>query len=167
MLKFFGLGKKDADGRQVRLEHRGRFLRISRTGLVALRYSIKIGRLNFTANTRRGFRVSTKIAKGTRVALQNGNFRLIGRYGKGPVKINLAKSSISASYKNRFGSFNFLKPNYSSFKFFGIQLRGKNAASLQIIYILFYGIYIIFCFVIYILKNIVYFPARIFILFVK
>jgi hypothetical protein len=87
MFKPFGIGKEDADGRQVRLEHRGRFLRISRTGLVAIRHSVKVGCVNLTVNTRRGFRASTKVAKGTRVALQNGSFSLIGRYGKGPPEL--------------------------------------------------------------------------------
>jgi hypothetical protein len=167
LLKFFGVGKKDADGRQVRVEHRGRFLRISRTGLLAIRHSVKVGCVNLTVNTRRGFRASTKIAKGTRVALQNGSFRLIGRYGKGPAKINLSKSGVSASYKNKFGSFNFLKPNYSSFKFAGIQLRGKKAAFLQIFYIIIYGINILIQLFIHVLKTVIYFPARIILYFIK
>ncbi|MDA1342824.1 MAG: hypothetical protein O2966_02895, partial [Proteobacteria bacterium] len=135
--QIFGLGKKDKWGKQIRLEHRGENLRLSRTGGISLRYEKKIGSVNFTANTKRGFRASTKIAKGTRVALQNGQFRLTGRYGSGPVKYNLSKSGISASFGNCFGSFNFLKPNYSSFKIAGIQIRGKQAASLQQLYILF------------------------------
>ena len=32
------------------------------------------------------------------------------------------------------GTFNFLKPKYSSFKFAGIQYRGKAAMSMQILY---------------------------------
>jgi hypothetical protein len=167
VFKFFGIGKKDANGRQVRVEHRGRFLRISRTGLVAIRHSVKVGCVNLTVNTRRGFRASTKIVKGARVALQNGSFRLIGRFGKGPTKINLSKSGVSASYKNKYGSFNFLKPNYSSFKFFGIQLRGKNAATLQIIYIIIYGINFLIRLFVCALKNIIYFPVRIILYIVK
>ena len=38
--------------------------------------------------------------------------------------------------KNKAGTFNFLKPQYSSFKFAGVQLRGKKAAQLQVIYML-------------------------------
>lgn len=33
----FGLGRKDKDGKQVRIEHRGKYTRASRTGGVALR----------------------------------------------------------------------------------------------------------------------------------
>ena len=167
VFKFFGIGKKDANGRQVRVEHRGRFLRISRTGLVAIRHSVKVGCVNLTVNTRRGFRASTKIAKGTHVALQNWSFRLIGRYGKGPANINLSKSGVSASYKNKLGSFNFFKPNYSSFKFAGIQLRGKNAAHLQIIYIIICGLNLIIQLFVYVLKKIICFPVRIIFYFIK
>lgn len=38
--------------------------------------------------------------------------------------------------KNKAGTFNFLKPQYSSFKLAGIQLRGRKAAELQMIYML-------------------------------
>ena len=38
--------------------------------------------------------------------------------------------------KNKRGSYNLLKPNYSSFKLGGIQIRGKNAATFQLIYML-------------------------------
>lgn len=33
----FGLGKMDEDGKQVRIEHRGKYMRASRTGGVAVR----------------------------------------------------------------------------------------------------------------------------------
>ena len=33
----FGLGKMDEDGNQVRIEHRGKYTRASRTGGVAVR----------------------------------------------------------------------------------------------------------------------------------
>lgn len=36
--------------------------------------------------------------------------------------------------KTKEGSYNFFKPNYSSFKLGGIQVRGKNAATFQMIY---------------------------------
>lgn len=39
----FGLGKKDKDGRQVRIEHRGKNIRASRTGGVAARVEKKVG----------------------------------------------------------------------------------------------------------------------------
>ena len=132
-----GLGKKDEDGKQVRIEHRGKYTRASRTGGVAVRAEEKVGPLNLTANSSKGLRASTRVANGTRVALQNGRFQLIGRWRAGPVGFNLSKTSVSASVKNRAGTFNFLKPQYSSFKFAGVQLRGKKAAQLQVIYMLF------------------------------
>lgn len=129
-----GLGKKDEDGKQVRIEHRGKFTRASRTGGVAVRAEEKVGPLNLTANSSKGARASTRIANGTRVALQNGRFQLIGRWRAGPLGFNLSKTGVSASVKNKAGTFNFLKPQYSSFKFAGVQLRGKKAAQLQLIF---------------------------------
>ncbi len=41
----FGLGKKNEDGKQVRIEHRGKFTRASRTGGVAVRGEKKVGQL--------------------------------------------------------------------------------------------------------------------------
>ena len=130
----FGIGEKDSDGRQKRIEHRGRNLRVSRTGGVSIREQIRVAGVNITANSKHGARVSTRVAKGTNVGLQNGNFRLRGRYGKGPTKLNLSKSGISVSTKNALGTFNWLKPNRSSAKIMGVQVRGKNAATLQMIY---------------------------------
>ena len=132
----FGLGKKDKDGKQVRIEHRGKYTRASRTGGVAVRAEKKIGSVNLTANSSKGVRASTRIADGTRVALQNGRVQLIGRWRAGPLGFNLSKTGVSASVKNKVGTFNFLKPQYSSFKFAGIQFRGKKAAQLQVIYML-------------------------------
>ena len=131
-----GLGKKDEDGKQVRVEHRGQYTRASRTGGVAVRAEKKVGSVNLTANSSKGFRASIRIANGTRVALQNGRFQLIGRWRAGPLGFNLSKSGVSASLKNKAVTFNFLKPQYSSFKFAGVQLRGKKAAKLHAIYIL-------------------------------
>ena len=130
----FGLGRKDKQGKQVRIEHRGKFTRASRTGGVALRAEKKLGRVNVTASTSKGIRLSTKATKNVRVALQSGHFRLIGRWKSGPWGFNLSKTGYSASYKNKMGTFNFLKPQYSSFKFAGIHLRGKKAADLQMGY---------------------------------
>ena len=132
----FGLGKKDEDGKQVRIEHRGKYTRASRTGGVAVRAEQKVGPVNLTANSSKGIRASTRIANGTRVALQNGRFQLIGRWRAGPLGFNLSKTGVSASVKNKSGTFNFLKPQYSSFKIAGVQLRGKKAAQLQIVYML-------------------------------
>ena len=131
-----GLGKKDEDGKQVRIEHRGKYTRASRTGGVAVRAEEKVGPVNLTANSSKGLRASTRVANGTRVALQNGRFQLIGRWRAGPLGFNLSKTGVSASVKNKAGTFNFLKPQYSSFKFAGVQLRGKKAAQLQAIYML-------------------------------
>jgi hypothetical protein len=132
----FGLGKKDEDSKQVRIEHRGKYTRASRTGGVAVRAEQKVGPVNLTANSSNGLRASTRIANGTRVALQNGRFQLIGRWRAGPLGFNLSKTGVSASVKNKAGTFNFLKPQYSSFKFAGVQLRGRKAAQLQLIYML-------------------------------
>ena len=131
-----GLGKKDEDGKQVRIEHRGKYTRASRTGGVAVRAEEKVGPLNLTANSSKGLRASTRVANGTRMALQNGRFQLIGRWRAGPLGFNQSKTGVSASVKNKAGTFNFLKPQYSSFKFAGVQLRGKKAAQLQVIYML-------------------------------
>ncbi|MGO4917880.1 hypothetical protein [Pseudogemmobacter sp. W21_MBD1_M6] len=54
----------------------------------------------------------------------------------GPLGFNLSKTGVSASVKNKAGTFNFLKPQYSSFKFAGLQLRGKKAAQLQLAYMM-------------------------------
>ncbi|MBC6442581.1 MAG: hypothetical protein GDA53_05545 [Rhodobacteraceae bacterium] len=132
----FGIGRKDRHGRQVRIEHRGRYTRASRTGGVALRAEKKVGPVNLTANTSKGLRASARVSKGLRVALQNGRFQLIGRWQKGPVGFNLSKTGVSASARNRMGSFNFLKPQYSSFRFAGVQLRGRKAATLQLVYLM-------------------------------
>ena len=131
-----GLGKKDEDGKQVRIEHRGKYTRASRTGGVAVRAEEKVGPVNLTANSSKGLRASTRVANGTRMALQNGRFQLISRWRAGPLGFNLSKTGVSASVKNKAGTFNFLKPQYSSFKFAGVQLRGKKAAQLQVIYML-------------------------------
>ena len=133
-MSLFGLGRKDKQGKQVRIEHRGKFTRASRTGGVALRAEKKLGRVNVTASTSKGIRLSTKATKNVRVALQSGHFRLIGRWKSGPWGFNLSKTGVSASYKNKMGTYNLLKPQYSSFKFAGIQLRGRNAAQFQLSY---------------------------------
>lgn len=125
--------EKDADGRIKRIEYRGRYLRASRTGGVALRAQTKMAGINLTANTVRGLRVSTRIAKGTQAGFQNGRFVLRGRYGSGPTKLNLSKSGVSISSKTEIGTINWFKPRYSSAKIGGIQVRGKNAVYLHLI----------------------------------
>ena len=132
----FNIGKTDEYGRQKRIEHRGKYLRASRTGGVSLRAQTKAAGLNVTGNTRRGIRVSTRAAKGTNVAFQNGGFRLRGRYGRGPTKLNLSKSGVSVSTKNSLGTFNWSNPNRSSAKIAGVQMRGKKARDLQLVFML-------------------------------
>ncbi|MDG4868533.1 helix-hairpin-helix domain-containing protein [Guyparkeria sp. 1SP6A2] len=139
-MSFFNIGKKDADGRQVRIEHRGRYLRASRTGGVALRAQTKAAGVNFTGNTAQGIRVSATPVKDTQVTLQNGRFVLRGRYGRGPTKLNLSKTGVTVSTRNRLGTFNWLKPNRSSAKVAGVQVRGRNAVVLQSIYFAFSAI---------------------------
>jgi DNA uptake protein ComE-like DNA-binding protein len=139
-MAFLNIGKKDKDGKQRRIEHRGKNLRISRTGGVALRAQIKAARLNVTANSKHGLRVSTGLGKGTQVALQNGRFVLRGRYGRGPTRLNLSKSGMSVSTRNSIGTFNWVKPKRSSVKIAGVQLRGKKAANIQLFYMLFLSI---------------------------
>lgn len=139
-MAFFNIGKKDKDGKQRRIEHRGKNLRISRTGGVALRTQVKAAGLNVTANSKHGLRLSTGLGKGTQVALQNGRFVLRGRYGRGPTRLNLSKSGVSVSTRNSIGTFNWVKPNRSSVKIAGVQLRGKKAAHIQLFYMLFVSI---------------------------
>lgn len=125
--------EKGADGRLKRIEYRGRYLRASRTGGVALRAQTRAAGINLTANTARGTRVSTRLAKGTQAAFQNGRFILRGRYGDGPDKINLSKSGVSVSTKTEIGTVNWFKPRYSSVKIGGVQVRGKNAVYIHLI----------------------------------
>lgn len=142
-MSFFNLGKKDKHGKQKRIEHSSDHLRISRTGGVALRKQAKIAGLNVTANTKHGLRVSSRAAKNTQIALQHGRLVLRGRYGRGPTKLNLSKSGMSVSTRNSIGTFNWVKPNRSSVKIAGVQLRGKNAANIQIIYMVFMALTIV------------------------
>lgn len=130
----FKIGEKDQDGRQKRIEHTGKHLRISRTGGISLRKQAKLKGLNITANTTHGVRISHRVAKNTQIALQNNRLVLRGRYGRGPHRLNLSKSGISVSSKTPVGTFNWIKPNRSSFKVAGIHFRGKKAANMHVIY---------------------------------
>ena len=113
--------------RMKRIEYRGKHLRASRTGGLSLRAQTKASGVNLTVNSRHGLRVSKRIAKGTNIALQNGHLRIQGRYGKGPTKLNVSKSGFSISTKNELGTFNWIKPRYSSATIAGINVRGRNA----------------------------------------
>ncbi|RFF29398.1 hypothetical protein [Wenzhouxiangella sediminis] len=128
---FLGIGNKDSEGRQVRIEHRGEHLRASRTGGIALREQIRAGGLSLTANTQRGTRISMTPARNTQVAFQNSRFVLRGRYGKGPAKLNLSKSGVSLSGKMGLGTINFTNPGRSSAKIAGVQMRGQKAAAIN------------------------------------
>jgi len=121
------------DGRLQRIEYRGKYLRVSRSGGIALRAQTKAAGINFTANSADGLRASTRVAKGTQVAFQNGRFVLRGRYGEGPTKLNLSKSGVSVSTKTEIGTVNWFKPRYSSAKIGGIHVRGKNAIYLHLL----------------------------------
>lgn len=139
-----GLGKKDEHGNQVRVEHRGKHTRASRTGGASVRAQTKVGGVNLTANSSHGVRASKKIAPGTRVAFQKGRFQLIGRWSKGPFHFNLSKTGGSISAKNKRGSYNITNPRRSSFKIGGMQFRGQKAAQFQILYLLYRGLDVIF-----------------------
>ncbi|MFP4295508.1 MAG: ComEA family DNA-binding protein [Halothiobacillaceae bacterium] len=140
-MSFLNIGKKDEYGRQRRIEHRGRFLRASRTGGVALRAQAKVAGLTLSGNTTHGLRVSATPIRNTQVAFQNGRFILRGRYGRGPTKLNLSKSGATVSTRNALGTFNWIKPNRSSAKIAGIQWRGKTAAHMQMAYLAILGLF--------------------------
>ncbi len=132
---WFGIRETDAEGRRKRIEHRGRYLRASRTGGVALRAQTRVLGVNATANTGQGMRLSAGLTQGTQVALQNGRFVLRGRYGPDAAKLNLSKSGISVSTKTPVGAVNWFLPGKSSFKAAGIQVRGRKAAYLHLLYL--------------------------------
>lgn len=118
-----------------RIEYKGKHVRASRTGGVAVRASAhsKTTGTGVTINSKHGLRVHQRLGRGMRIGLQNGNTQFIGRWRLGRLNINASKSGLSSSVSNSFGSYNFLKPRYSSFKMAGIQIRGKNAAALQVV----------------------------------
>ncbi|KGE04937.1 hypothetical protein [Pseudohaliea rubra] len=128
----FGFGKKDEEGRQVRVEHRGKHTRLSRTGGAAVRAEARAGPLGATVNSSKGLRLSARLARGARFGLQNGRTQFIGRWRNGPFALNASKSGISASVKTGAGTLNLLKPRYSSFKVAGVQVRGQHAVVAQL-----------------------------------
>jgi hypothetical protein len=119
----------------VRLEHRGKNVRVSRTGGVSVRAEKKVGRFNFTANSSKGVRVSRRLFKGFRLAFQNGRMQFIGRWKSGPLGMNVSRSGVSLSFKNGLGTLNMTKPRYSSIKIVGFQFRGMKAVFGQLGYI--------------------------------
>ena len=127
---------KDKDNPSKRIEYRGKNVRVSRTGGVSATKTFKGDGVGATINTKHGLRLHKRLFKGARMGFQNGNFQSTGRYNSGPFNFNVSKNGISTSLKNKRGSYNILKPNYSSFKLGGVQVRGKNAATFQMIYML-------------------------------
>ena len=127
---------KDKNKPSKRIEYRGENIRVSRTGGVSATKTFKGDGVRATINTKHGVRLHKRLFKGARMGFQNGNFQFIGRYNSGPFNFNISKNGFSTSLKNKRGSYNILKPNYSSFKLGGVQVRGKNAATFQMIYII-------------------------------
>lgn len=103
-------------------------IRASRTGgLNAAVHPLR----GLTFNTKHGLRAS-KTFKGLTLGFQRSNTVVRGRWSTkdGVFNLNLSKSGFSISGSSKWGSYNFKNPNRSSFKFAGIQLRGKNAKGL-------------------------------------
>jgi hypothetical protein len=122
---------------EKRIEYRGKNLRVSRTGGVSATQTVSKNGYAATLNTNHGLRLHKRLFKGARMGFQQGNFQFIGRYNSGPFNFNISKGGVSTSIKNKRGSYNLFKPNYSSFKMAGVQVRGKNAAILQLIFMAF------------------------------
>ena len=127
---------KDHNEPRKRIEYKGENVQVSRTGGVSATKTFKGDGVGATINTNHGLRLHKRLFKGARMGFQNGNFQFIGRYNSGPFNFNISKNGFSTSLKNERGSYNIFKPNYSSFKLGGVQLRGKNAATFQLIYML-------------------------------
>ena len=58
----------------------------------------------------------------------------------GPTKLNVSKTGATVSTRNALGSSHWIKPNRSSAKVGGVQVRGKNVAFQLMIYMLFVGL---------------------------
>lgn len=110
-----------------------------------------------TFNTKYGMRVS-KTFKGLTLGFQGGESVVRGRWSSenGLLNLNLSKSGFSLSSKSKFGTYNISNPNRSSFKFAGVQLRGKKAAGpalfftiLTLIPVLIQGIFSSIAFIFY------------------
>jgi hypothetical protein len=140
-----------------RIEYRGKNVRVSRTGGVSATKTISKEGYGATINTNHGVRLHKRLFKGARMGFQRGNFQFIGRYNSGPFNFNISKGGVSTSIKNKRGSYNLMKPNYSSFKLGGVQVRGKNAAILQLIFLAFSLFVNIFKFLWFISTTILWF----------
>lgn len=119
-----------------RIEYKGKHIRVSRTGGVSATKTFSGDGYGATINTNHGVRLHKRLFKGARMGFQNGNFQFIGRYSNGPFNFNVSKNGLSTSLKHKRGTYNFFKPNYSSFNIGGVQVRGKNAMIFSIIYLL-------------------------------
>ena len=106
-------------------------IRASRTsGLNAAIHPLR----GLTFNTKHGLRVS-KTFRGLTLGFQNGNSVIRGRWSSknNLLNLNLSKSGFSLSSKSRYGTYNISNPNRSSFKYAGVQIRGKKAAGLALL----------------------------------
>ncbi|WP_213523824.1 hypothetical protein [Nonlabens sp.] len=121
---------------EKRVEYRGENIRASRTGGVSATATSSGDGYAVTVNTKHGVRFHKRLFHGVRAGFQRGNFQFIGRYRRGPFNFNVSKRGASSSIKHAHGSFNIIKPNYSSFKLAGVQLRGKNAILLHVAYLI-------------------------------
>ena len=148
---------KDKNSPSKRIEYRGENVRVSRTGGISATKTFKADGVGATINTKHGLRLHKRLFKGARMGFQNGNFQFIGRYKSGPFNFNVSKNGFSTSLKNKRGSYNILKPNYSSFKLRGVQVRGKNAATLQLLFLAFGLLMAIFKLSWYLSKTIFWF----------
>jgi hypothetical protein len=119
---------------QKRVAYSGKNVRVSRTGGVSVTKTFKKDGVGATLNTKHGIRLYKRLFKGARMGFQNGNLQFIGSYNNGPFNFNISKSGVSTSIKNKRGAYNLFKPNYSSFKAGGVQIRGKKAATFQLLY---------------------------------
>jgi hypothetical protein len=140
-----------------RIEYRGKHIRASRTGGISATKTFARDGEAVTVNTNHGVRFHKRLFKGARVGIQRGNFQFIGRFKSGPFNFNVSKGGVSTSLRNDRGAYNFMKPNYSSFKLGGVQVRGKNAAALQLAYMLFNLVVVVVKLLWYLLINILWF----------
>ena len=115
-----GTNPKNKDKPHKRIEYRGKNVRVSRTGGISATKTFKVDGVGATINTNHGVRLHKRLFKGARMGFQNGNFQFIGRYNSGPFNFNISKNGVSTSLKNKRGSYNIFKPNYSSFKLGGV-----------------------------------------------
>lgn len=129
--------KKSSSEPGKRIEYKGENIRVSRTGGLSATKTFSGDGYGATINTNHGLRLHKRLFRGTRIGIQRGNIQLIGRYSDGPFNINISKSGVSTSLKHKRGTYNFFKPNYSSFKLGGVQIRGKNAVMFSLVYFFF------------------------------